>query len=148
MYSFSYLEAVCCSMSSSKCCFLTCIQISQEADQVVWYSHLFQNFPQFIGIHTVKGWYSYPYTIFNTCMWDEFSVMPLANRTRQWQWVSPVRVCQKKTVVCILGTLISPLPATLWEANHHIDRPRWQGLREASSQKPAKNRDPQSNSLK
>ena len=35
-------------MSSSNCCFLTCIQISQEADQVVWYSHLFQNFPQFI----------------------------------------------------------------------------------------------------
>ena len=39
-------------MSSSNCCFLTCIQISQEADQVVWYSHLFQNFPQFIVIHT------------------------------------------------------------------------------------------------
>ena len=37
---FFYLEPVCCSMSSSNCCFLTCIQISQEADQVVWYSHL------------------------------------------------------------------------------------------------------------
>ena len=55
MYSFSYLEPVCCSMSSSNCCFLTCIQISQEAGQVVWYSQLFQNFPQFIVIHTVKG---------------------------------------------------------------------------------------------
>ena len=55
MYSFSYLEPVCCSMSSSNCCFLTCIQISQEAGQVVWDSHLFQNFPQFIVIHTVKG---------------------------------------------------------------------------------------------
>ena len=43
------------SMSSSNCCFLTCIQISQEADQVVWYSHLFQNVPQFIVIHIVKG---------------------------------------------------------------------------------------------
>ena len=42
-------------MSSSNCCFLTCIQISQEASQVVWYSHLFRNFPQFIVIHTVKG---------------------------------------------------------------------------------------------
>ena len=42
-------------MSGSNRCFLTCIQISQEADQVVWYSHLFQNFPQFIVIHTVKG---------------------------------------------------------------------------------------------
>ena len=55
MYSFSYLEPVCCSMSSSNCCFLTCIQVSQEAGQMVWYSHLFQNFPQFIVIHTVKG---------------------------------------------------------------------------------------------
>ena len=42
-------------MSSSNGCLLTCIQVSQEADQVVWYSHLFQNFPQFIVIHTVKG---------------------------------------------------------------------------------------------
>ena len=55
MYSFPDLEPVCCSMCSSNCCFLTCIQISQEAGQVVWYSHLFQNFPQFIVIHTVKG---------------------------------------------------------------------------------------------
>ena len=42
-------------MSSSNCCFLTCIKISQEAGQVVWYSLLFQNFPQFIMIYTVKG---------------------------------------------------------------------------------------------
>ena len=55
MYSFSYLKPVCCSMSSSNCCFLTCIQISQETGQVVWYSHLSQNLPQFIVIHTVKG---------------------------------------------------------------------------------------------
>ena len=41
-------------MCSSNCCFLTCIQVSQEAGQVVWYSHLFQNFPYFIVIHTVK----------------------------------------------------------------------------------------------
>ena len=38
---------------SSNCCFLTCIQISQEAGKVVWCSHLFQNFPYFIVIHTV-----------------------------------------------------------------------------------------------
>ena len=53
-YSFSYLEPVCCSMSSSNYCFLTWIQISQEAGQVVWYSHFFQNYPQFILIHN-KG---------------------------------------------------------------------------------------------
>ena len=54
MYSFSYLEPVCCSMSSSTYCFLTCIQVSQEAGQVVWYSYLFKNIPQFAVIHTVK----------------------------------------------------------------------------------------------
>ena len=42
-------------MPSSNCCFQTCIKISQEAGQVIRYSHLFQNFPQFIVIHTVKG---------------------------------------------------------------------------------------------
>ena len=42
-------------MSSSNCCFLTCIQISQEAGKVVWYSLLFNNFPQFVVIHTVEG---------------------------------------------------------------------------------------------
>ena len=55
MYSFPDLEPVCCSMSSSNCCFLICIQISQEAGQVVWYSHLLKNFPQFAVIHTVKS---------------------------------------------------------------------------------------------
>ena len=53
-YFFPDLEPVCCSMSSSNCCFLTCIQISQEAG-LVWYSHLLKNFPQFVVIHTVKG---------------------------------------------------------------------------------------------
>ena len=55
MYSFLNLEPVCCSVSSSNCCFLTCLQIFQEADQVVWYSHLFKNFSQFVVIHTVQG---------------------------------------------------------------------------------------------
>ena len=54
MYSFPGLEPVCCSMSSSNCCFLTCIQISLEAGQVVCYSHLFKNFPQFVVIYAVK----------------------------------------------------------------------------------------------
>ena len=55
MYSFLDLEPVFCSMSSSNCCFLTYVQISQEAGQVVWYSHVLKNFPQFFVIHTVKG---------------------------------------------------------------------------------------------
>ena len=42
-------------MSSSNCCFLTCIQLSQETSQVVWYSHLFKNLPHHIVILTAKG---------------------------------------------------------------------------------------------
>ena len=34
---------------------MTYIQISQEASKIVWYSHLFTNFPQFLVIHTVIG---------------------------------------------------------------------------------------------
>ena len=41
-------------MSRSSCSFLTCIQVSQEAGQVVWYSHLLKNFPQFVVIYIVK----------------------------------------------------------------------------------------------
>ena len=62
MYSFSYLEPVCCSMSSSNCCFLTCIQVSQEGGQdsfsESWREEkksLSKSFPQFVVIHTVKG---------------------------------------------------------------------------------------------
>ena len=53
--SFPNSEPVCCSMSGSNCCFLTCIQVSQEAGKVVWYFHLLKNFQQFVVIHTVKG---------------------------------------------------------------------------------------------
>ena len=52
MYSFCYLEPVCCSMSSSNCCFLACIQVSQEAGQVVWYSHL-----KYITLYLFEYWY-------------------------------------------------------------------------------------------
>ena len=54
MYSFPSLEPVHCSMSSSNCCFLTCMQVLQEADKVGWYSNLLKNFPLFVVIHTVK----------------------------------------------------------------------------------------------
>ena len=55
MSSFTNLEPARCSMSSFNGYFLTCIQISQKAGQVVWFSHLFKNFPQFVVIHKVKG---------------------------------------------------------------------------------------------
>ena len=54
-YFFPNLEPIHCSMSGSNCCFLTCIQVSQETGKVVWYFYLFKNFPEFIVIHTVKS---------------------------------------------------------------------------------------------
>ena len=54
-YSFPNFEPVRFSMSGSNCCFLTCIQVLQESGKVVWYSHLFKDFSQFVMIHTVKG---------------------------------------------------------------------------------------------
>ena len=67
MYSFPNLESVHCSMSGSNYCFLICRQISQEVGQVVWYSHLFKNFPQFVVIYIVKG-----FTVVNEAEVDVF----------------------------------------------------------------------------
>ena len=55
MYTFPNFEPVHCSMSSSNCCFLSCIVVSQETGKVVWYFHLFKNFLWFVVIVTVKG---------------------------------------------------------------------------------------------
>ena len=52
MYSFPNFEPTYCSVSSSNCCFLTCVQVSEEAGKAVWYPHLFA---EFLVIHTVKG---------------------------------------------------------------------------------------------
>ena len=51
MDSFLNFEPVCCSVSGSNCCFLTCIQVSQEAGKVVWYSHLFPGLLQKISVN-------------------------------------------------------------------------------------------------
>ena len=92
MFSFPSLEAVCCFMSSSNCCFLTCIQVSQEAGQVVWYSHLFQNFPQFIVIHTVKG-----FGIVNKAEIDVFLELScffmFLNEVKQLSIYTPLAIC-------------------------------------------------------
>ena len=49
------LEPTSCSIQGSNCCFLTSMQVSQETGKMVWYSHLFKSFPQFVKIHTIKG---------------------------------------------------------------------------------------------
>ena len=72
MYSFPNLELVYCSMSSSNCCFLTCIQISQEAGQMVWYSHLFKNFPfQILKDDAVKVLHSICQQSWKTQQWPQ-----------------------------------------------------------------------------
>ena len=80
-YSFPNLGLVC------NCCFLTCIQISQEAGKVVWYSYLLKNFPQFVVIHTVKG-----FGIVNKAEVDvflEFSFFRWPNRFWQFDLCFP-----------------------------------------------------------
>ena len=54
-------------MSGSNCCFLACIKVSQEAGKMVRYSHLFKNVPQFVAIHTFKG-----FSIVNEAKVDAF----------------------------------------------------------------------------
>ena len=54
-YDGDAMKPVYSSMSGSNCCFLTCIQTSQEASQVIWYSHLLKNFSQFVFIYAVKA---------------------------------------------------------------------------------------------
>ena len=81
-FSFPDFEPVSCSMSSSNCCFLTCIQVSQEAGKVDRYFHLVKNFPQFFVIHAIKG-----FSIDNEAEVDvflKFSAFKMSNRC--WQF--------------------------------------------------------------
>ena len=129
MYSFSYLKPVCRSMSSSNCCFQTCIQVSQEAGQAVWYSHLLKSFPQFIVIHTVKG-----FDIVNKAEIDVFlelscfsmiqrmlaiwSLVPLpflkpAWTFRSWRfthcWSLTWRILSLTLLACEMSAIVPPL---------------------------------------
>ena len=58
-------------MSSSNCCFLTCTQVSLEAGKVVWYFHVFKNFPQFVVIYIIKG-----FRVVNEAQVDTFLEFP------------------------------------------------------------------------
>ena len=101
MYSFPNLKPVCYSMFGYNYCFLTCKQVSQEAAEVVWYSHLSKNFQQFVVIHVVKG-----FSIVNEAEIDVFlefldfsmiqcmlaicSLVPLPFLNPAWTWGSSV----------------------------------------------------------
>ena len=80
-YSFPDFEPVCWSMYSSYNCFLICMQVFEEAGKVVWYPHPFKNFPQFVVIHTDKG-----FSIVNEqkslIFWNSFTISMI-----QWMLV-------------------------------------------------------------
>ena len=91
-------------MSDSNCCFLTCIQVSQEAGKVVWYVHLFKNFPQFAVIHTVKG-----FSIVNEAKVDVFLEFP-------WLFYNPTDVDN-----LISGSsAFSKSSLKMWEFSIHV----------------------------
>ena len=136
MYSFSYLEPVCCSMSSSNCCLLTCIQVSQEAGQEVWYSHLFQNFPQFVLIHIVKGfgivnkpevdffWNSLPFLMIQQ-MLGIWSLGPLPFLNPAWTsgsswftyyWILACRILSITLLACEISVIV-------WLFEHSLTLP-------------------------
>ena len=130
MYSFPDLEPVDSSMSSSNCCFLTCIQISQESGQVVWYSHLFKNFPQFVVIHSVKG-----FSVVNKAEVDIFSGTLLLCQwsNRCWQFdhlllgrkvmtnldsILKSRYITLPTKVHLVKAVFSSSHVWMWELDH------------------------------
>ena len=90
-----------CSMSGSSSCFLTSIQVSQEAGQVVWYSHLFQNVPQFVVIHTVKGCSNILHLEFSSFSYDPTDVGNLISGSSDFSktslniWNSSVHILLK-----------------------------------------------------
>ena len=70
----------------TNCCFLTCLQVSQEAGKVVSYSHFFKNFPQFVVIHIVRG-----FSLVNEAEVDFFwnSLFLWSNRCWQFDLLFP-----------------------------------------------------------
>ena len=99
MYSFPNFEPVHCSISGSKCCFLTHIQVPQEAGKVVRYSHLFKNFPQFVVIHTVKG-----FSIVSEAKVDIFLWNSLAFSVIQWMLATSLVHVPFQNPVCTSGS--------------------------------------------
>ena len=142
-YSFPNKEPVCCSMSSSNCCFLICTQISQEAGQVVWYFHLFQNFPQFVVIYIVKGFgiisrKEVDVSLELSCflmiqgMLAIWSLVPLTFLNTAWTsgsswftycWSLAWRILSITLLVCEMSAIV-------WEFEHSLELPFfWIGMK-------------------
>ena len=111
MYSFSNLEPVHCPTSSSNCCLLTCIQVSQETGKVVWYSYFFKNFPVCCDPY-VPG-----VSVRNSAHGKGHEEGASAYAKAGWSLRSPPgnsRASTPKTRVCLLYCFVlSPTPLTL-----------------------------------
>ena len=109
-------------MSSSNYCFLTCIQVSQEAGQIFWYSHLFQNFPQFIVIHTVKGFGIVKKAEIDvflelSCFFDDpTGVGNLISGFMKWSLVFPFLLFSSISLCCPLRKAFLYILAILWNS--------------------------------
>ena len=106
MYSFdvllSQLQPVHCSMYGSNCCFLTGIQISQEAGKVVWYSHFLKNFPQFVVINRVKT-----FRIVNEAevdfFWNSFAFSIIQGMLARMSWCAQGFVWALRASLAVMG---------------------------------------------
>ena len=137
-------------MSNCNCCFLICIQISQEAGQVVCYSHLFLNFPQFVMIHTAKG-----FGIVNKAEMDVFlelpcflmsqwilailSLVPLPFLKPAWIsgssqftycWSLAWRILSITLLACEVSAIVHSLsmkwkPLSIFKMDYHEKSPNW-----------------------
>ena len=87
MYSFLNLEPVHFSMFGSNYCLLTCIQIFQEAGKVVWNSHLFKNFPQYVVIHTVKGFSTVNEAEIDVFFWNSLTFSMIQQMLAIWSLI-------------------------------------------------------------
>ena len=119
-----------CSMSGSSSCFLTSIQVSQEAGQVVWYSHLFQNVPQFVVIHTVKGCSNIPHLEFSSFsmiqqMLAIWSLVPLTFLKQAWTSETPQSTYCWSLDWRILSItlLLCETSSTVWYFEHSLALP-------------------------
>ena len=118
------------------CCFLTGILVSQEAGKVVWYSHLFKNFPQFVVIHTVKGFgvvnkakvdvslefSSFFYDLTVLAIWSLFPL--LFSKSSLYIWKFSVHVLLKPSLEDFEHDLASMWKSTImWLFEHSLALP-------------------------
>ena len=131
MYCFPSLEPVHCSMSGSNCCFLSCIQVSQEAGKMVWYSHILKNFPQFVTIHSQVNktgleffWNSLAFSVIQQ-MLAIWSLTPLpflnpacvsGSSRFTYCWSLAWRILSITLVACETNTL-------MWQFEHYLALP-------------------------